>query len=46
MTEKQTHRYCKYYVWKYDACLKFHESNMSERIRLCECSMRNGGDVE
>lgn len=46
MTEKQTHYPCKHYVLKYDACLKFHESNMSERIRLCECSMRNSGDVE
>ena len=46
MTEKQTHYPCKHYVLKYDECLKFYESNMSERIRLCECSMRNGGDVE
>lgn len=34
------HTNCKYYIEKYDACRKFQESNMSERMRLCECDMR------
>lgn len=42
MTEKQSHYGCKYYILQYDECLKFHESNMSQRIKLCECSMRVG----
>lgn len=42
MTEKQSHYGCKYYILQYDDCLKFHESNMSQRIKLCECSIRAG----
>ena len=45
MTEKQSHYSCKYYILQSDACLKFHESNMGQRIKLCECSMRVG-DLE
>ena len=36
-----SHNYCKNYIVQYDACRKFHESNMSQRTRLCKCEMRN-----
>lgn len=42
MSEFDYHLDCKYYNWEYDECIKFLESNMSERIKLCECSMRKG----
>lgn len=34
------HLKCEYYIKKYDFCRKFNESNMSQRVRLCECDMR------
>lgn len=42
MTKTYSHRDCEYYIEKYDACSRFKENNMSQRTRLCECSMRNG----
>ena len=42
MTEIYSHENCEYYIEKYDFCFRFKESNMSERTRLCECSIRNG----
>ena len=44
MTKIYSHDYCENYT-KYDCCKKFHESNMSKRVYLCECHIRNG-DVE
>lgn len=41
MTKIYSHN-CEYYIEKYDACRKFKESNMSRRVKLCECPMRNG----
>ena len=45
MTKIYSHGNCEYYIEKYDACRKFHESNMSRRVKLCGHSMRKG-DVE
>lgn len=46
MSKIYSHGNCDFYNPKWDECKKFHESNMSKRVRLCECSMRNGGDEE
>ena len=35
-----SHINCEYYIEKYDECLKYCESNMSQRVKLCECDMR------
>lgn len=42
MTKIYSHGDCEYYTEKYDECRKFHESNMSRRVKLCECPMRRG----
>ena len=34
------HINCKDYIKKYDSCRKFKESNMGQRVKLCECDMR------